>query len=472
MNSKKKINILFAIISILPILFFVKKIDNDFYFLYKYGEYVINYGFPHVEPFSMHEGLTFTMQQWLSAVIYYVIYNIFGEYGLILFLMVLFLLIAFIWFKNLLLVTNNKSTALILVLPITLCLFFFTYTRPFILSFLMLSIMFYFILNYTKTDKWYYLIALPIISVIQINIQSTMWWFLFVMILPFIAEIKIFNQKNIYTENYKKIPLIISFMLMIFCGFLNPYGLDNILYVFKSTSKISGVRIMEMATPTLTNIGGIILTLTFIFVILLLVNIKSKINIRYIFLLIGCFMLQLYAVRNIPFLGIALSLFACDLLKDKDLGEITNKKDSLRHLIIVSSVFIIAGVYFSIYDIIDKEKANEHFAIDYLVEQKIISDTDTIYTTYNTGNYALFRGLKVYVDARMEIYLESQNKKFSYVDEYFLLQDGAIDTEKFLQKYDFDFLLVPKTDILYGDVTENYIIIYEDDFCNVYKNIE
>ena len=83
---------------------------------------------------------------------------------------------------------------------------------------------------------------------------------------------------------------------------------------------------------------------------------------------------------------------------------------------------------------------DRYVSIDYLVDNKIISDTDTIYTTYNTGNYALFRGLNVYIDARLEVYLESQNKQFNYINEFFALQDGVISIDDFLNKYNFAFI--------------------------------
>jgi hypothetical protein len=36
-----------------------KAIDNDTHFLLNSGRYVMEHGIPHVEPFTMHEGLLF-----------------------------------------------------------------------------------------------------------------------------------------------------------------------------------------------------------------------------------------------------------------------------------------------------------------------------------------------------------------------------------------------------------------------------
>ena len=82
--------------------------------------------------------------------------------------------------------------------------------------------------------KW--LLILPIISVLQINIQCSMWIFLFIMMLPFLFERKSFSINNIYYENYNKRPLYVSILFMIVTGFLNPYGINAMAYTFKSIS--------------------------------------------------------------------------------------------------------------------------------------------------------------------------------------------------------------------------------------------
>ena len=471
LNKLKNKNIIFCVIMFLPILFFNKVLDNDFYFLYKYGEYVINNGFPLVEPFSMHSNLKFTMQQWLCAVIYYSIYNIFGKIGIILLLILLNILIIYLIYKTICLINPYKETSMLLTLPASILLSFFIYTRPFIFSYLLIILSLYFTIKYTKTNNFKYLLTLPIISILQINLHSSMWWFLFIIILPFFAEINIFNLSNVYVEKYNKIPLLITTVIMFFCGFLNPYGIDNILYVFKSSNKMAQQQIIEMATPTITNLSGIILTLTFFILLIIVINKKGTINIRYVFLLIGCIFLQIYALRNIPFLGLSISLFLADYFKDIDLKNIiTNNNNIIRRLIIMLSAFLFAGIYFFISDITTIKTNNAYKAIDYLIDNNLVDNNSIVYTGYNDGSYAIFNNIKCYIDARMEIYTEKQNKKENYIDEYFYLQNGTIDINKFLNKYNFDFLIISKYDIMYNNTINNYSEIYTDEYCKILKN--
>ena len=54
---------------------------NDIWFLLNHGRYILNNGFPTIEPFTIHQNFSFVMQQWLSAVIFYLSYSVLGKYG-------------------------------------------------------------------------------------------------------------------------------------------------------------------------------------------------------------------------------------------------------------------------------------------------------------------------------------------------------------------------------------------------------
>lgn len=74
MNSAKILQrerkTLFFLSMFIGLLFISRSLDNDIWFLLSHGRYVVQYGWPTTDPLSMHEGLDFVMQQWLSAVIF------------------------------------------------------------------------------------------------------------------------------------------------------------------------------------------------------------------------------------------------------------------------------------------------------------------------------------------------------------------------------------------------------------------
>ena len=43
-------------------------VEHDTWFLLNTGKYILQNGFPTVEPFTIHQDLAFTVPQWLSAV--------------------------------------------------------------------------------------------------------------------------------------------------------------------------------------------------------------------------------------------------------------------------------------------------------------------------------------------------------------------------------------------------------------------
>lgn len=459
------------VLMILPCFIFNKTLDDDSYFLLKHGEYIINNGFPTTEPFTMHQNLNFVMQQWLYATIIYYIYNSFGQKALMAFIMIIFIFSTMFLQQTLELICNNKILSYILTFPSTFMMLFFTRTRPIIVTYLLTILLFYSLLQYTKTQKVKWLILLPIISLIQINIQCSMWIFLFVMLLPFVFELKCFTSNNICNDSYNKTPIFITIILMVLIGFLNPYGHKAMTYVFKSISSVN-IGISEMATPTILNASGTMIILFTVLSTILFINIKEQINIRYLFLYWGTLALVLFALRNLPFFALAFSFLLAELLKNVNMEKILTNIFGLYKVYI--PILTIVCILLSFKSFLPKEENTSiamnptYEGINYLVKN-YDTENKTAYTHYNNGSYAMYNGLKVYIDARMEIYLYSQNKKFDYIKEFNKLQTGRISVEDFINKYNFDYLILDSTDILFAQKNEikNYTEIYNNEQCSI-----
>ena len=81
---------------LIPIIFSLAKninLNNDTYFIIKSGNYILKHGILYIEPFTMHHNFSFVMQQWLSAIIFAVIYNIGSNLGISIFITSLFTVI-------------------------------------------------------------------------------------------------------------------------------------------------------------------------------------------------------------------------------------------------------------------------------------------------------------------------------------------------------------------------------------------
>ena len=466
----KKFEQFLSLLIFLPALLTSKVLDSDFYFLYMHGKCVIENRFPKTDFLSMHEQISFVMQQWLSSVIIFIIYEKLGKIPLIFFVMLIEILTIFTLYKTLNLICNNKTLSKILTLPSSLVMILYSTQRPFIFTYLIIIYEIYLLLKYTKTNDVRYLYILPILSILQINLHSSMWCFLFIFALPFLTELKLFNFGRFYTDKFNKFQLLYALFISFLCGFCNPYGIDNILYIARSKSKVE-LGIYEMSTPTLSNIGGQIIMVVIVILFLILFNVTCKINIRYFNLFIGCLALSFYAIKLIPFLVLSMSLLLAEILKEINIETILTHVFGYYKVyipILTISFFIVS--LFSFKDFFCEDTNDLKDATAYLT-QNFETKNSTIYCGFNDGAYLEFCGFKPYIDARMEIYLEKQNKQKDYIKEYYNLQHTNCDLNAFLEEYKFEYVLASSTDSLFSSdkYDNNYELIYQNDSYNVFK---
>lgn len=458
------------ILMFLPALLTNKTIDNDFYFLYSHGKIIIEKGFIKTEPLTMHENLHFIMQQWLSSVIFYLTYENFKKTGLTLLIIFIAILTIFFLFKILFVISDNEILSIILTFPVSLIMLIFTTTRPAIFTLLLIVILLYSVTMYIRTNKKRYLILLPIISLLQINLHAAMWIFLFIFLLPFFAELKCFNIYNFYTEKYNKVPLILATLLMIPVSLINPYGIEAPLYIFNSLSNYD-LGIMEMQTPTLFNPSGEVLIVILLLLFIIVFNTNNKINIRYFFLFFGCIVLVFFALKTLPYLMISFVLLLANLLKNIDAEIILSKVFGLYDIYIpVLTVFGTIATIYSLKDIPIHVEPVFAKGINYLCEN-YETNSKTVFTSFNNGAYAEYKGLKCYIDPRMEVFLEKNNHKKDYVEEYYNLRNGTIQLNDFTKLYNFDYMIIDSSEPFYNNYSklDDYFEIYTDEYCKILK---
>lgn len=108
--TDKVIKIMTAVISVLPFfsLFMAKwQTDPDTYWIIKTGEYICKNGIPTKDFLTFHTNMDLVVQQWLSDVIYYKLYNAMGFFGPMLLVLIMYC-IFIVLFKKLCLQISNK----------------------------------------------------------------------------------------------------------------------------------------------------------------------------------------------------------------------------------------------------------------------------------------------------------------------------------------------------------------------------
>lgn len=274
--------------------------------------------------------------------------------------------------------------------------------RPEIFSFLFTASTLYILERYSKT-KSKLIFLLPFIQLIWIN---THIYFFVGLILQLI-----------YFTQFKRLKMLaIIFVLSIGAGFLNPNGLQGVLYPLNVT-KNYGYSIVENQTMFLLerinfsdrNFLFVKLSIGLAVFILLLGLLRKRFEIKNILLMIFGVFLALLNVRSFPYL-VFLTLPAAIAL----LGPVKQTKTYLYAslffalLLLLESGFYLTGNYYKYTDsqyrpdLSFQESAKE--AVDFAYDNDL---PQPFYNNFDIGSYLIYRGFpvyKVFVDGRPEAY--------------------------------------------------------------------
>lgn len=472
-NDYKPSKWLYFILFIVPVIFVIlitKQLDNDIWYLLSEGRYIIQNGIYHIDPLSMHEGLQVVVQNWLSASLFWLIFSAFGEMGLLVLIIICNFFICFFLYKICILISERNyvlSLMLMFICDLTL-ITHYVVSRPQILSYITLLALIYVLELYIKTEKPKYLIWIPIISFIQINMHASLWWMLFLFMLPYVIDS--FNVPVLKLQGYKKKPLFLAIGIALLVGLINPYGYKAITFIFTSYGNhYMHIFISELLPFTITNnlckhMSMIILFIGCIYAFFR----EGKIRVRYICLFCGTMILGFMSIKGFSnFILVSmfpLAYFFKDLCP-KDFEDVIKEFKKVFEIIlmIVSGLLTCALVYFYVVDISKLKLTNKASgSIDVLAKTYTPSEV-TIYSSFNDGGYVEFRGYKPYIDPRAELYLKKNNKKNDIFKEFYDLQHGKLVVKEFLDKYSFTHLLVKDNDYLYSRLVDsNYFILYEN----------
>ena len=73
-NFKTIYTIMVFLFPILFILLFKNKLDNDIWGMLTQGRYIFEHGIYKIDPFTIHKGLNVVVQNWGSALLFFIIF--------------------------------------------------------------------------------------------------------------------------------------------------------------------------------------------------------------------------------------------------------------------------------------------------------------------------------------------------------------------------------------------------------------
>lgn len=467
----KRISML--MIGITPVFFTAKSLNPDTWFLLNSGRYILSHGFTRTEPFSIYPDLKFVFQQWLTDVVFYLVYDSFGAKGLIGLIMAEAILMLGLFYVLCKMVSGgNTSQSLLSTLLFSACSSVFMVTRPQITTYIVLICELIFLEKYVKSGRKNGLyIGLPLLSVYEINSHAAMWGMLFVFLLPYLAEYPVFGIRPLTTQSYAKKPLYLSGGLMLCAALLNPYGIDSMLYVYRAVGAKYVTAIDEMKPAQLTNFGGFLVLIIAGVHIAYYMRTGKSLLLRYFLLYVGCGLLALLNMRSLILFAMVGLAAGAHTFRDIRAIEFRTKWIAIYVLMIAEILSLVAKWEPLEYEA-EYERQNFEL-IGYLDEHNMLKEPK-VYTEYNTGAIYEYAGYHCSIDARMEVFIKRMNGVFDYFDEAIEAQVGFIYYKDYLDKYQFDYYVLQKSCNMYLNVSHDsdYVLLQETKDYALYGNAD
>ena len=463
----------------IPVIFAcfqIHGLDNDFYFLYPTGEYIVSNGFPHTDILSMHSSMKIMVQQWLSTVIFYFTYSRLGKAGVIALVYICYAAICFLSYRLTLTITKNELlSAITSATGSTVLYYFFIYSRPQIFTYIVLLSSVLLLEKHAQTKKKAYLAAIPVLSLALINLHAAVWPIFLALMLPYIAASIPFHIKSFKNEaRGDLIYLSVAFALSVAAGFLNPYGTHNTLYmataVNQKTITSLIVEMKPLSWKVVTGIEAVFVIIFLMAAITLLVK-KRSVSVRFFLMFFGTAVICMIHVKGLAyFLLFGIPAFSY-MLKDIEINLPDTKKESNRRyvlgVLIALMILVPSCVYLHIKNSKYEQSSAEYYTrLDEAVALIGDSEDITLFANFNDGQYLEFKGYHPYIDGRAELYLAINNGEFNYLDEYYSIVTASQYYRTFVDKYGFNYLVVNRTANKYLYVS----LVNDEDFEHVYES--
>lgn len=447
--KKNKIIVLlfFLIISIglFSITFF--KVDPDFLWHIKTGEYIFKNGIITNDVFSWFTYSKYWMcHEWLFEFIIYLFKFLFGNYYIFIYLSVFIILLLLILF------IPNKDN-LIKNIPFTLfwiLLFLiiipFIQVRPHIISFCLLGLCFYFLYDLYKNEDSKKIYFLPIISIFWANAHGGSSNLPYLLCLIFIITgLFQFKFSKIEANRISKVKIKKYFIVMILCMLsvcINIHGFKMFIYPYSNMLDTTMINnISEWQSTSLNNFTSYIYYFLLVFIIMIMLFSKKKIEFMDLILLGFFSYLGLKSIRFWFFTYIIMTYIIFDYVPKI-------KKDKGTEICI--GIFII----FLLFGFINN--FNNLFNIKYycFLDKKVINyinkeKPERLFNMYDYGGELIYHNVPVFIDGRADLY-----GKYNYKD-YLKIVYLNKNIDNLLDKYNFDYLIIDTSYPIYTYLNNN-----------------
>ena len=505
MKEKAKKIILIILIILFCISISPITMQNDTYYSIAIGEHILKNGIDMKDPFSWHENLPYTYPHWGYDVATYLVYSIgqtlYGQTGAYFAIYLATAILAAILGITLFKINEKLAKNTLISFAITLVTMYslrgYIAARAQLVTFILFILEIYFIEMFLKEPKKRYIFGLIIIPILIANLHVAVWWFYFILYLPYVVEyilVKISKSedKTILTRveitaNKNVKYLIIIMIICLFTGLLTPLGTTPYTYLIKTMVGNTTQNINEHLPMTLMQHTEVIISLAIILAIFIFT--KTKIKLSDLFMLLGLIFLMFYSRRQLSLFFLIGSIIVNKMLTNllKDYKE--NGMDILENILfskigmaLISLLVVILSVNFIVKK--DGEKFVSESTYPVQASEWILENLDVskikLFNEYNYGSYLLYKGIPVFIDSRADLYAPEFNtptgKKEDGKDIFMdFINASYINSfyEDIFEKYGITHVILyrnSKMNLIICNTNDGkYDCIYEDKYFTIYE---
>ena len=465
-KNKTKLLVLLLFIAMVLFLMIFFKLEPDYFWHVKAGEYMFNNGVLTHDVFSWSvAGKYWMSHEWLFEIILYSFKLVFGNIHSVMYcfvsLMSLFLIV---FITNRKKIDKNVFYTLMFMTLFVVLSFGYIQARPHMISFSLLALSIYLLYDLYNNEKSKKIYFLPLIAVLWANVHGGSSNLSYILCAMFIfSGLFSFNYMGIEAKRISKKQIYKYLLVMVLCIIgicINIHGFKMLIYPYENmldTTMLNNIN--EWKPTSLTNIFNYSY---FLFIIMVIVTmIFSDKKMRFIDILLFGFMafLGIKSIRFWLYCPIAMSFVIFDYFDTAKMDKITN---------IIVSIFIIVFIVVFASNINRITNIDYKFALNKDVIKLIKKEKPRrLFNMYNYGGELVYNDILVFVDGRADLY-----SKYNYKD-YLNISNGTGNYIKLIDKYDFDYLLVDKDFGIYNYLNDNdkYEVIYKKKKVILYKKI-
>lgn len=444
--------------------------DSDGWFLLATGREIVKNGIPYANPWSFASYRPIVVQQWLHDVLLYGSYTLAGYAGTILYQAILAVLVALSIAFAIRGFGDKRLTMPRLIFCIGLALFgagIYISVRPTAWSMACMCLTVGICIRWRRTGDWRYLIVLPAITVLHVNMQSAMWlldvFLAGCFLLPDdLAKFKTVTPEEMLSEIF---PLSLALVAMLVASFANPYGVDGARYVITSMGAASYGNVISEMKPAFEATKGfcvIFFAAGIIPMALVAAFCHKRIDLSVLIIVLATFIATMLHWRNVWTFSIACALAFASMLPKMEDPSPLKSPETAKSIALIALLAVIGPLAANCYVCatnggqscwVSSERSADSLMTEIdeggFYDPVVYAEDPVIY------NYLEWKGMKVPFDLRPELWdekgvmgvtspyrdyvdgMQSKKAKLSYLtsngfDYYIISKDSAHWYEKSL----------------------------------------